>query len=114
MAQQMFCTQTSPWRLENHTRGLQKLLRDAEDKHFAPMTGVIVYLGIETYPTKRMRIALLERNTLKGFGYLNPPLATTGIIDINVPCNVVLVVPKRFKIFYGVCSVTAVDLYNLA
>ena len=78
-----------------------KLLRDAEEKHFSPLTGVVVYLGIKIYPTQRIRVCLLERDAVQGFGYLNPPLAETGYIDINVPCNITIVIPKRL-IFFGV------------
>jgi hypothetical protein len=78
-----------------------QLFRDAEEKYFAPITGVVVYLGIKIYPTKRMRVCVLERDAVQGFGYLNPPLAQTGFIDINVPCNITIVVPKRL-IFFGV------------
>ena len=79
----------------------EKLFRDAEGKHFAPITGVVVYLGIKIFPTRRMRVCLLERDAVRGFGYLNPPLAQTGYIDINITCNIVIVVPKRL-IFFGV------------
>ena len=67
--------------------------------HFAPITGVVVYLGIKIYPTKTMRVCLLERDTVQGFGYLDPPLSQTGFIDINVPCNITIVVPKRLIFF---------------
>ena len=78
-----------------------QLLRDADRKHFAAITGVMVYLGIKIFPSKRMRVCLLERDATHGFGYLDPPLADTGFIDINVPCNITIVVPKRL-IFFGV------------
>lgn len=78
-----------------------QLVRDADSKHFAIMTGVMVYLGIKIFPSKRMRICVLERNAIQGFGYLNPPLADTGFIDINNPCNITIVIPKRL-IFFGV------------
>jgi hypothetical protein len=61
----------------------------------------MVYLGIKIYPSKRMRVVLLERNAVRGFGYRTPPLAETPFIDINVPCNTIIVVPKRL-IFFGV------------
>lgn len=48
-----------------------------------------------------MRVCLLERDTVQGSGYLNPPVAQTGFIDINVPCNITIVVPKRL-LFFGV------------
>ena len=48
-----------------------------------------------------MRVCLLERDAVQGFGYLNPPLAQTGSIDINVPCNITMVIPKCL-IFFGV------------
>ena len=78
-----------------------QLFRDARDKHFTPITGVVVYLGIKIFPTERIRVCLLERNAVQGFGYLDPPLAQTGYIDINVPCNITIVIPKRL-IFFGV------------
>lgn len=78
-----------------------QLLRDADRKHFAAITGVMVYLGIKIFPSKRMRVCLLERDAAQGFGYLDPPLADTGFIDINVPCNMTIVFPKSL-IFFGV------------
>jgi hypothetical protein len=77
-----------------------QLSRDANEKHFAPITDIVLYLGIKIYPTKRMRGCLLERDTVQGSGYLNPPVAQTGFIDINVPCNITIVVPKRL-LFFG-------------
>ena len=35
---------------------LGQLLRDAEEKHFALITGVVIYLRIKIYPTQRMRV----------------------------------------------------------
>jgi hypothetical protein len=45
-----------------------QLLQDADRKHFAAITGVMVYLGIKIFPSKRMRACLLERDTNQGFG----------------------------------------------
>jgi len=78
-----------------------QLFRDAESKHFAADTSVAVYLGIKIFPTKRMKVCLLQRDFVRGFGYLDPPLAQTGFLDINVQCNITIVVPKRL-IFFGV------------
>jgi hypothetical protein len=78
-----------------------QLFRDAESKHFAADTSVAVYLGIIIFATKRMKVCLLQRDSVRGFGYLNPPLAQTGFLDINVPCNITIVVPKHL-IFFGV------------
>jgi hypothetical protein len=69
--------------------------------NFAAATGVMLYLGIKIYPTRQIRVCLLERDTVRGFGYIDPPLAETGFIDIGFPCNDVIVVPKRL-IFFGV------------
>jgi hypothetical protein len=54
-----------------------QLARDAESKHFAADTSVAVYLGIKIFPTKGMKVCLLERDSVRGFGYLDPPLAKT-------------------------------------
>ena len=56
---------------------------------------MVVYLGIEIYLFERMRVSLLERDPVRGFGYLNPPLEQTGFIHTWI------VVPKRL-IFFGV------------
>jgi hypothetical protein len=77
-----------------------RLLRDCEEKHFAAMTGVVLYLGIKIYPTGQIRVCLLERDFIRGHGYAFPPLGETGFVDISVPCNDTIVVPKRL-IFYG-------------
>jgi hypothetical protein len=78
-----------------------QLLDDAVNKHFAAMTGVMVWLGIKIYPTHRMKITLLERDVTQGFGAVNPPLADTGFISTVGPCTVSITVPKRL-IFHGV------------
>ena len=75
----------------------RQLLRDGEVKHFAPITGVVVYLGIKIYPNQRIGVCLLERDAVRGFGYVDLPRAQTGFIDINVPCNVTMVVVGRYK-----------------
>jgi hypothetical protein len=45
-----------------------QLVADAVNKHFAAMTGVMVWLGIRIYPTHHMKITLLERDVTQGFG----------------------------------------------
>jgi hypothetical protein len=76
------------------------LFRDCEEKHFAVMTGVVLYLRIKIYPSTLIRVCLLERDFVRGHGYANPPFGQTGLVDISVPCNDTFVVPKRL-IFYG-------------
>jgi hypothetical protein len=76
-------------------------LADAELKHFAEMTGIVVWLGIKIYPTRRMRVCLLERDMTRGSGPKMPLLACTGFIDISVPCQDSIVIPKRL-LYYGV------------
>ena len=78
-----------------------KLLADAELKHFAAMTGIVLWLGIKIYPTRRMRVCLLERDMTRGSGVLMPMLACTGFIDTNAPCQASIVVPKRL-LYHGV------------
>ena len=78
-----------------------RLIADADTKHFANITGVMVWLGIKIYPAQRMRVCLLERDTIQGFGSLDPPLASTNFIDTTVPCEEQIMIPKRL-IFHGV------------
>ena len=79
-----------------------QLFRDAESKHFAADTSVAIYLGIKIFTqTQRMKVCLLQRDFVQGFGYLHPPLAQTGYLDVNTPCNTTIVVPKHI-IFFGV------------
>jgi hypothetical protein len=78
-----------------------QLLADAVNKHFAAMTGVMVWLGIKIYPTHRMKITLRERDVTQGFGAVDPPLAYTGFISTVGPCAVSITIPKRL-IFHGV------------
>jgi len=78
-----------------------RLIADANVKHFSPLTEIVVWLGIKIYPSERMRICLLERDTTRGFGALNPPLACTGFIDTTSPCTASIVIPKRL-LYYGV------------
>jgi len=78
-----------------------RLIADAGTKHFANITGVMVWLGFKIYPTQRMKVCLLERDTVQGFGSLDPPLASTNFIDTTVPCQEQIIIPKRL-IFHGV------------
>ena len=78
-----------------------RLIANGVTKHFSPMTGIVLWLGIKIYPSERMRVCLLERDTTQGFGALNPPLASTGFIDTTVPCTASIVIPKRL-LYYGV------------
>lgn len=78
-----------------------QLLADAEIKHFSAMTGIVLWLGIKIYPTRRMRVCLLERDMNKGWGARMPMLACTGFIDITVPCQASIVLPKRL-LYHGV------------
>jgi hypothetical protein len=91
-----------------------ELLRNAAEKHFAQVTGVMIHLAIKIYPSKRIRVGLLERNVPQGYGYVDPPLADTGFLDIHNPCGITLVVPKRL-IFFGATVVppTVTPDYNL-
>jgi hypothetical protein len=78
-----------------------RLRRDADEKHFSAITGIVVFLGIKIYPSKRMRIMLLERDHAQGFGAAHPPLVETGFIDTTTPSPQTIVIPKRL-IYYGV------------
>jgi hypothetical protein len=77
------------------------LLADADEKHFSPLTGIVMWLGIKIYPTVRMRVCLKERDMIQGFGALDPPLAITGSIDTTAPCQASIVLPKRL-LYHGV------------
>jgi hypothetical protein len=79
----------------------QRLKDDAEAKHFSAMSGIVLYLGIKIFDYQRMRVVLLERDTAAGSGYINPPLAETGYIDVTTPCANTIIIPKRF-VYYGV------------
>jgi hypothetical protein len=61
-----------------------QLLSDAATKHFSPMTGVVVWLGIKIYPTHLFSVTLLERDIQRGFGALQP-LAYTGFLNTVGP-----------------------------
>jgi hypothetical protein len=78
-----------------------RLLADADEKHFSPLTGIVMWLGIKIYPTVRMRVCLKERDMIQGFGALDPPLAITGSIDTTAPCQASIVLPKRL-LYHGV------------
>jgi hypothetical protein len=78
-----------------------RLIADGISKHFSPMTGIVLWLGIKIYRSERMRVCLLERDMAQGFGALNPPLASTGFISTTEPCNASIVIPKRL-LFHGV------------
>lgn len=78
-----------------------QLLSDANAKHFSPLTGIVVWLGIKIYNSERMRVCLSEWDKVQGYGAVDPPLACTGFIRTNVPCNASITIPKRL-IYYGV------------
>jgi hypothetical protein len=78
-----------------------QLLPDAAGKHFSATTGVMAYVGVKIFPSRRIRVCLLVRNVLQGFGYIDPPLADTRFINIDAPSNMTIVVPKDL-IFFGV------------
>ena len=80
---------------------LGRLFRDADEKHVSATTGVGVYVGIKIYPSEQLKTCLFERDPVRGFGYLNPPLAETGFMNINHHCNITIGVPKHL-IFFGV------------
>ena len=94
-----------------------QLLRNAATKHFSALTGVMVYIGVKIYPSRRIRVCVLVRDVGQGFGYINPPLADSGFISIDAPSNITLVVPKDL-VFFGVPPAlvppTATPDYNLA
>jgi hypothetical protein len=54
---------------------------------------------------------------IRGSGYVNPPLAQTGFVDVTVPCNVTITVSKHLM-FYGVppalVAPTVTPDYNLS
>jgi hypothetical protein len=77
-----------------------QLLSDASNKHFSPMTGVMVWLGIKMYPTHQFSVTLLERDTQAGFGAL-PTLAHTGFLSSAGPVQATITIPKRL-IYHGV------------
>ena len=79
----------------------ERLIAEGISKHFSPMTGIVLWLGIKIYPSERMKVCLLERDMAQGFGALNPPLASTDFISTRDPCNVSIVIPKRL-LFHGV------------
>jgi len=72
-----------------------RLIANVVTKHFSPMTGIVLWLGIKIHPSERMGVCLLERDTAQGSCALNPPLASTGFIDTTVPCTASIVMPKR-------------------
>jgi hypothetical protein len=73
-----------------------RLIADVVTKHFSPMTGIVVWLGIKISPSRKMRVCLLERDLVQGFGALDPPpLAHTDFIDVTAPCTESVVIPKR-------------------
>ena len=78
-----------------------RLLSDANDKHFSPLTGIVLWLGIKIYNSERMRVCLLERDMVQGYGAVDPPLACIGFIRTDVPCNASITIPKGL-IYYGV------------
>lgn len=78
-----------------------ELLDDADIKHFSALTGIVLWLGIKIYPTRRMRVCLLERDTNNGWGARMPMLACTGYIDTSSPCHASIVLPKRL-LYHGV------------
>jgi hypothetical protein len=61
----------------------------------------MAYVGVKIFPSRRIRVCLLVRNVLQGFGYIDPPLADTRFINIDAPSNMTIVVPKDL-IFFGV------------
>jgi hypothetical protein len=65
------------------------------------MTRIVVWLGIKIYPSRKMRVCLLDRDLVRGFGAVYPPLAQTDFIDITAPCTESVVIPKRL-LYHGV------------
>jgi hypothetical protein len=62
----------------------------------------MVWLGAKIFPeTKRMRVCLKERDTITGYGSLDPPLTITGYIATDVPCQATITIPKHL-IYHGV------------
>jgi hypothetical protein len=62
----------------------------------------MVWLGVKIYPeTERMRVCLKERDTLIGYGSLDPPLAVTEYIKTDIPCQATITIPKCL-IYHGV------------
>ena len=79
-----------------------RLLDDAENKHFSPITSVQVWLGIKLYPnTARMRIALKIRDAARGYGSDPNQLIETPVMELNVPTDLQIIVPKGL-IFFAV------------
>ena len=77
-----------------------QLLREADERHFSPLTGVMVWLGVKIFPeTDQMRVCLKERDPITGHGSLDPPI--TGYISTDVPCQATITIPKRL-IYHGV------------
>jgi hypothetical protein len=70
-----------------------QLLSEADERHFSPLTGVMVWLGVKICPeTERTRVCLKERDTLTRYG---SPLALIGYIRTDVPCHTTITIPKR-------------------
>jgi hypothetical protein len=84
-----------------NTSKLDRLIADGVTKHFSPTTGIVVWLGIKIYPSRKMRVCLLERDLVRGFGALEPPLTQTDFIDVTTPCAESVVIPKRL-LYHGV------------
>jgi hypothetical protein len=69
-----------------------QLLREADELHFSPLTGIMVSLGAKIFlETDRMCVYLKERDMITGHGSLNPPLAITGYIRT---CQATITIPN--------------------
>lgn len=58
---------------------------------FYLLQGIMVWLGVKIFfETDRMRVCLKERDTITGHGSLDTPLAITGYIGTDVPCQALI------------------------
>lgn len=79
-----------------------RLLDDAEQKHFSPMTSIQVWLGVKLHVgSERMQLTLKVRDEARGYGSDPAGLVETPLIDVRQPTNLEIIVPKA-RIFFAV------------